>query len=89
MVYQNHDGQQRHVHDHAANFNCPWKGIFKPLAFLIFHTPELRRLLPDYPQAKAEYIEWLGAGNEDAGILNLTLLLLDVCKTHDLPSLTY
>lgn len=86
MKYKLADGADALTHAHPADFKCPWKNIFKPLAFLISQNSGfMERLTAESPTLEpSHYSRWLTAWGED-GLLNLVRVLLSAVGKRGMP----
>jgi hypothetical protein len=93
MQYISESGRKR-VHEHSSDQGCHWKSIFKPLAFLVFHSPFLIQSLAQSSHGKdikpddvdeAGYVQWL-CDEGNGGLLNLLNVLLHICELRGVPN---
>jgi hypothetical protein len=95
MVYVSDSGQKLRVHGHASDQSCHWIRVFKPLAFIVFHSPTVIESLSksshgkgiqldDIDMGEAEYVRWL-CSEGDGGLLNLLNVFLYICEAQGVP----
>jgi hypothetical protein len=93
MTYITSSGQTLRVHDHVSDQSCHWATVFKPIAFIVFHTSVLIKSLSlsSHEAGKeldvmgdAEYANWL-CKYDKKGVLNLLNVMLHVCQLRGVP----
>lgn len=94
MLHISDSGDKLLVHGHRSDQSCHWRPVFKPLAFLVFHSQLLIRSLAQSLLGKGikleatdeeEYMHWL-CREDDGGLLNLLNVLLHICELRGVPN---
>ena len=88
MKFVNLVDEEVPVHQHPTDETCHWINVFKPLAYVIFYTTNLRSLIEvkgDSQLTEEEYCKWLCKSDAEMKTTNLVKLLHDATYLTPLP----